>query len=231
MKKVLVLFFILSSLLNAGCFSQTKTYKDTRFSMDTTISIEAVGKNNEQIKTAVDNAFNVFQEIADETDRYKDSSPQGLYQLNAHAGQGPFTVGHHLLLLTDMAHKQNFSEFDITLAPLIDVWQKHSADKTLPDKQELDAALTLTGKDKFNVAAGKQTITLAPGAGLDLGAIAKGYAVDRAHQAAVIVTLHCGQLQGDFLPNFLPEFLAEFLASAGPIIHGAAPPPEKSRLP
>ena len=180
MKKVLVLFFILSSLLNAGCFSQTKTYKDTRFSMDTTISIEAVGKNNEQIKTAVDNAFNVFQEIADETDRYKDSSPQGLYQLNAHAGQGPFTVGHHLLLLTDMAHKQNFSEFDITLAPLIDVWQKHSADKTLPDKQELDAALTLTGKDKFNVAAGKQTITLAPGAGLDLGAIAKGYAVDAA---------------------------------------------------
>ena len=148
--------------------------------MDTTISIEAVGKNNEQIKTAVDNAFKVLQEIADETDRYKDSSPQGLYQLNAHAGQGPFTVGLHLFLLADMAHKQNFSVFDITLAPLIDVWQKHSADKTLPDKQELDAALTLTGKDKFNVAAGKQTITLAPGAGLDLGAIAKGYAVDAA---------------------------------------------------
>ena len=180
MKKVLVLLFILSSLLNAGCFSQPKTYKDTRFSMDTTISIEAAGKNNEQIKTAVDNAFRVFQEIADETDRYKDSSPKGLYQLNAHAGQGPFTAGPHLLLLADMAHKQNFREFDITLAPLIDVWQKHSSNRTLPASPEIAAALALTGKDTFSVAAEKQTITLAPGAALDLGAIAKGYAVDAA---------------------------------------------------
>ena len=184
MKKILVLLFILSSLLNAGCFSQPKTYKDTRFSMDTTISIEATGQNNEQVKTAVDNAFRVFQEIADETDRYKDGSPKGLYQLNAHAGQGPFTVGSHLLLLADMAHKQNFSEFDITLAPLIDVWQKHSTAKTVPDNLEIAASLALTGKDKFSVAPEKQTITLAPGAALDLGAIAKGYAVDVA--AAVL---------------------------------------------
>ena len=180
MKKVLVLLLILSSLLNAGCFSQPKTYKDTRFSMDTTISIEATGKNNEQVKTAVDNAFRVFQDIADETDRYKDSSPKGLYQLNAHAGQGPFTVGPHLLLLADMAHKQNFSEFDITLAPLIDVWRKHTADKTVPEHSEIDAALALTGKDKFAVATKKQTITLESSAGLDLGATAKGYAVDVA---------------------------------------------------
>lgn len=184
MKILLAFLIILSSLLNAGCFSQPKTYKDTRFSMDTTISIEAAGKNTEQVKTAVDNAFTVFQEIADETDRYKESSPKGLYQLNAHAGQGSFTVGHHLLLLADMAHKQTFSEFDISLAPLIDVWRKHSSNKTVPGKQEIDAALALTGKDKFSVATAKQTITLAPGAGLDLGAIAKGYAVDAA--AAVL---------------------------------------------
>ena len=148
--------------------------------MDTTISIEATGKNTEQVKTAVDNAFSVFQEIADETDRYKDSSPKGLFQLNAHAGQGPFTVGPHLLLLADMAHKQTFSEFDVTLAPLIDVWRKNSADKTLPERSKIDAALALTGKDKFTVATEKQTITLSPGAALDLGAIAKGYAVDVA---------------------------------------------------
>lgn len=184
MKNVLVLLFILSSLLNAGCFSQPKTYKDTRFSMDTTISIEATGQNSEQVKTAVDNSFRVFQEIADETDRYKDGSPKGLYQLNAHAGQSPFTVGPHLLLLADMAHKQTFSEFDISLAPLIDVWRKHSADKTVPDNLEIAASLALSGKDKFSIEPEKQTIALAPDASLDLGAIAKGYAVDVA--AAVL---------------------------------------------
>ncbi|MGL5205924.1 MAG: FAD:protein FMN transferase [Acidaminococcaceae bacterium] len=180
MKNLCVFLLILSSLLNAGCFSQPKPYKDTRFIMDTTISIEATGKNTEQVKIAVTNAFQAFQEIADETDRYKDNSSKGLYQLNAHAGLGPFPVGPHLLRLVDMAHQQTFREFDITLGPLIDVWRKHSSDKTVPGKQEIDAALSLTGQDKFSVASDKQSITLQAGAALDLGAIAKGYAVDVA---------------------------------------------------
>lgn len=180
MKKLLLTLLLLSSLLNAGCFSRPQSHNDTRFLMDTTVSIDAVGQKEINIKDAVDNAFRVFQEIADETDRYKDSSSKGLFQLNAHAGQGSFTVGPHLLFLTEMARQQEFSEFDVTLAPLINLWRQHGLSKTVPDVQDIKAALALSGKDKFTVDSQNRTITLEAQAGLDLGAIAKGYAVDAA---------------------------------------------------
>lgn len=180
MRILLIILLFISSLLSSGCFSQPKTYKDTRFIMDTTVQIDAAGQNGDLVKTAVNNAFRSFQDVADETDRYHDSSAQGLYALNAHAGQGPFAVGTHLLALAEMAHEQTFSEFDATLAPLIDLWQLHGIKKTVPSPQEVTNALLLTGKDKFNVNKEKHTITLANAAALDLGAIAKGYAVDVA---------------------------------------------------
>ena len=180
MKKLLLTLLLLSSLLNAGCFSRPQSHNDTRFLMDTTVSIDAVGQKETQVKDAVDKSFRAFQEIADETDRYKDSSPKGLFQLNAHAGQGPFTVGPHLLFLAAMAKQQEFSEFDVTLAPLIDLWRQHGLSKTVPDAQEIAADLALSGKDKFSVDSQNHTVTLQKQAGLDLGAIAKGYAVDAA---------------------------------------------------
>lgn len=180
MKKLLLTLLLLSSLLNAGCFSRPQSYNDTRFLMDTTVSIDAVGKKDTQTQAAVDKAFRAFQEIADETDRFKDASPRGLFQLNVHAGQGPFAVGPHLLFLSKMAKQQEFSEFDVTLAPLINLWRQHSSSKTVPTEQEINAALALSGKDKFAVDSKNHTITLQKDSALDLGAMAKGYAVDAA---------------------------------------------------
>ncbi len=180
MKKLLLTLILLSSLLNAGCFSRPQSYTDTRFLMDTTVSIDAVGQKESKVKDAVDNALRAFQEIADETDRFKDASPCGLFQLNAHAGKGSFAVGQHLFLLTEMAKRQEFSEFDVTLTPLIELWRQHGKDYTVPTEQEIDAALLLSGKDKFNVDSASHSITLQKGSALDLGAIAKGYAVDIA---------------------------------------------------
>ena len=180
MKTLMLTLLLLSSLLNAGCFSQPKPYNDTRFLMDTTVSIDAAGRDNDKVKAAVDTAFRSLQSVADETDRYKNVSARGLYQLNAHAGHGPFLVGQHLFNLAQMAKEQSFNEFDATLVPLIDLWRQHGAAKTVPSKDEIDARLLLTGKDKFSIDQHGQTITLSAGAGLDLGAIAKGYAVDLA---------------------------------------------------
>ena len=153
--------------------------------MDTTVSIDAAGRDNDKVKAAVDTAFRSLQSVADETDRYKNATAHGLYQLNAHAGQGPFLVGQHLFNLAQMAKEQSFNEFDATLVPLIDLWRQHGAAKTVPSKDEIDARLLLTGKDKFSIDQHGQTITLSAGAGLDLGAIAKGYITDEVKELLV----------------------------------------------
>ncbi|NLB35684.1 MAG: FAD:protein FMN transferase [Elusimicrobia bacterium] len=71
--------------------------------------------------------------------------------------------------------------FDITLFPLMELWGFYSADYSLPENEKLEETLLLTGLDKleFNdmgeLVCGRVKI--------DLGGIAKGYAVDEAAAA------------------------------------------------
>ncbi|MEG0830892.1 MAG: FAD:protein FMN transferase [Acidaminococcaceae bacterium] len=152
--------------------------------MDTTVQINAFGAQTPELQTAVSKAFSYFQTIADQTNRYEDASPHGLYQLNAHAGQGFFPVDRHVFRLAQFAQEQPFPDFEITLGPVIDLWRQHGITKTVPSETELQTALALTGKNKMELTFEGDSLALATGSSLDLGAIAKGYAVDGA--AAVL---------------------------------------------
>ena len=72
--------------------------------------------------------------------------------------------------------------FDPTLLPLKNLWRigERSADEPLPSREEIAAAQGATGYGK--VALSGDAITLSPGMGLDLGAIAKGYVADLCAQ-------------------------------------------------
>ena len=66
--------------------------------------------------------------------------------------------------------------FDITTAPLTDLWKAGEASGVLPDDRALAAACALTGTDTWQLSG--QTVTLCEGTQIDLGAIAKGAAAD-----------------------------------------------------
>lgn len=181
MMKYLVFFLLtISSLLHTGCFFRPQTYTDTRFLMDTTINITVYGSNQDDLVPATTTAFNVFKDVADETDRYESHKADDLYALNQKAGQGPFTPGKHLAYLLNWERKMPYKEVDLTLGPLIDLWKRHSTDKTVPSGAELQTALAQCGKQRYTIDATSRTVTLTTGTNLDLGAIAKGYAVDCA---------------------------------------------------
>lgn len=180
MKKLLSSLLIISSLLTTGCFFKQQSYKDTRFLMDTIVTISATGKNQEAVKNATDEAFVAFKDVADETDRYASHKPRDLYALNQHNGKGPFVVDEHLYKLLLMEKGQPYTALDLSLGPIIDVWRAHGETKTVPSAEEIKNALAKCGPDKFSLDKTKHTVTLAAGGNLDLGAVAKGYAVDYA---------------------------------------------------
>lgn len=70
-------------------------------------------------------------------------------------------------------------KFDITIAPLSDLWDFHDhTNGTIPTEQELETARALV--DYRNVRVEGNTVTLLiPGMEIDLGGIAKGYIADR----------------------------------------------------
>jgi len=180
MKKLLICLLILSSLSTTGCFFKQQSYNDTRFLMDTIITISATGKDQASIKAATDEAFTAFNDVADETDRYASHKDDDLYALNQHSGKGAFTVGDHLYKLVRMGKEEPYSAIEISLGPIIDLWRTHGEDKTVPTAAEIKTALAKCGRDKFTLDAANHTVSLAAGSSLDLGAIAKGYAVDYA---------------------------------------------------
>ena len=71
--------------------------------------------------------------------------------------------------------------FDITVGPCVTLWRKARREKKLPRTDLLAEALKAVGWRKLQLdAKGRTARLLAPGMRLDLGSIAKGYAIDEA---------------------------------------------------
>jgi thiamine biosynthesis lipoprotein len=74
--------------------------------------------------------------------------------------------------------------FDITIGPLVDLWRSAAEANSVPDEAELEQVRSKVGYEKLCLDANEMTVRFAvDGMKLDLGGIAKGYAIDRAVEA------------------------------------------------
>lgn len=80
----------------------------------------------------------------------------------------------------DMAERSG-GAFDVTIGPVARLWRHARRVGQLPDRQRLAQAMRLVGYRKLQLDPSTRSVTLgSAGMGLDLGGIAKGYAVDEA---------------------------------------------------
>lgn len=118
---------------------------------------------------------------------YRDDSE--VSRINRAAGSGRWTrVSAETLEVLELAMHHGRSSggaFDPTVGPVVDVWGFYRETGALPPGAALDSARALVGWRHIEVDRGARRVRL-PRAGmrLDLGAIAKGYAVDLALRAA-----------------------------------------------
>jgi thiamine biosynthesis lipoprotein len=74
--------------------------------------------------------------------------------------------------------------FDVTVGPLVDLWHSAEEANSLPDDTELQQARSKVGYDKLILDANETSVRFAvKGMRVDLGGIAKGYAIDKAVEA------------------------------------------------
>lgn len=150
--------------------------KQTRFMMDTFVSIHAIGQRD-ITSEAVDRAFDRMQEIDRKFNPYNKESP--LYAFN-HKGV-PITDKEILdvvKIALDVC-RQSDGAFDITTFSLTELWGFNTDVPQLPDRQQIKQTL---GKVNYrNILIGDRGIEKAQkGVRIGLGAIAKGYAVNEA---------------------------------------------------
>jgi len=145
-------------------------------------AIEAYGRDGDALPHLVDEAFDEVDRIDRLMSHYKAASP--LSQINREAAQHPVTVEPELFdFIADAMryHRDSDGAFDITVGPLMKAWGFFRGEGRMPSEEELADARRHVGGAHVTLDSASSTIAFdEPGVELDLGGIAKGYAVDRA---------------------------------------------------
>ena len=119
-----------------------------------------------------------------------------LSRLNKSAYDVPFPCSDAMWFILTRAEKayiESDGGFDITVKPLMDLWGFYRKRRQLPTAEEISAAKAKAGFDKLKLDHNRRTVQFTvKGMALDLGGIAKGYALDRAAQAVVASGIDCG---------------------------------------
>ena len=103
-------------------------------------------------------------------------------RINRMAGQYPVPVDRDTFAV--LREAQRYSRltdgaFDVTVGPLADLWRQAIRARWLPDDADVWQALELVDGEDMLLNEAAQTVMLCrPGQRIDLGGIAKGYAVD-----------------------------------------------------
>lgn len=157
----------------------------SEYVLDDLVTISIYGKDRSRVEEAMGAAFDELFRLQSIADRYDPESE--LSRLNAAAAAGPVTVSEDLWAMVETGrevYEASGGLFDITVGPLIDVWDvagRGGKGEPPPGEEEIAEAREKVGMGKLALdAAGRSVAFSVPGMGIDLGGLAKGYAIDRA---------------------------------------------------
>lgn len=166
MKKILSLNLSLVLLLLCGCATQEN--KDTKFLLDTVVTLRAFCDSN-----TLDDAFALCEEYEqllsrtiEQSDVYKLNNTNGFTQVNEHTKK----VIERSVYYGDLSG----GKYDITIYPVSSLWDFNNG--VIPSRDEIADALK--NVDYHSIQILDNSINL-NGKQIDLGSIAKGYIADR----------------------------------------------------
>jgi len=156
-------------------------YKFHQISMGTVIEITLMGDNEEQANKA---ALQAFQEVKRIEQLMSPRIESGdVFRINQYSGKEWVKVSNETLEVIKKAREiSELTEggFDITVGPLTELWRKAREKKIPPSAEEVKEKLGLVNFKNIEVDKGGKVFLKKKGMAIDLGGIAKGYAVDRA---------------------------------------------------
>ena len=168
---------VLSVFVFAGCGKKEETYITAQeMYFDTVITIKLFGTEDESIldgcKKIMSGYENMFSRTIDSSD---------VSRINNAKGE-KVSVSDETVFLIETALK--FSEmsegaFDITTAPLSDLWNIKENPGIIPDEESINEALSHVGFKNIVIHENNMVSLKDPKAAIDLGALAKGYAGDK----------------------------------------------------
>lgn len=153
-----------------------------RHAMATRFEFVLHGENPVALRAAGEEALEEIDHLESRLSLYRPSSE--IAHLNARAATEGVRVTPALFRLLQQAKRlseETRGAFDITVAPLVRCWGFMDGKGRKPRPEELAQAREVVGAELIELNAEELTVRFArPGVMLDLGAIGKGYAIERA---------------------------------------------------
>ena len=150
--------------------------------MATRFEIVLHGDKPASLRAAGEEALEEIERLEAHLSLFRRSSE--ITHLNARAAKEPVRVSPPLFALLQHAQELNQETdgaFDITISPLLHCWGFRDGSGHLPDPEALTAARAKVGMSLVQLEPKDFTVRfLREGVTLDLGALGKGYAVERA---------------------------------------------------
>ena len=188
MKKFRALIFVFLIFFISGCGK--KEHSKVEFLMDTVVEIKVHHKRKAEVEEAINSSMEEMRRVEQKMSCFFPGSEVSRINKEAFLGRRKTSllaedwipVSDELFSLLEesvLLSKLTKGCFDITISPLWKIWKFKGEDLEVPSKGEIERVLKLVAYK--NMILQNRKISFAKkGMGIDLGGIAKGYAVDAA---------------------------------------------------
>ncbi len=189
-----------SLLLKKNMYKVSQTHT----AMGTFVNMTIIHSSRDEAENALGLAFAEVDRLVALMTRYDNQSP--ICELNAEncldhlASEIREVIGRSLYF-----HRDTNGAFDITVKPLIDLFQERFAAGRQPTATEIDAAIGWIGSERLRFA-NNSILLPAKGMGITLDGVAPGYIADRASQLLLNlgITDHLVDAGGEIRVNGSP---------------------------
>jgi thiamine biosynthesis lipoprotein len=168
-----------AAIAGAPSGDTTRAY---RYLMGTSVEVEAFGGDSETRRAGIEEAFAAIVEIDRLMSNYREDSE--LTAINRLAAHEAVRISDPMLAVLQAAARVSRASggaFDVTVGPLVRLWGFHDKQPHVPSAAELTAVRPLVDYRKLLIDPAAHTVRFAArGIEIDLGGIAKGFAVEVA---------------------------------------------------
>jgi thiamine biosynthesis lipoprotein len=161
--------------------TKTPLVHKTKYSMGTVYEIAVYDQQPERASAAIDKAFAEIVRLDAMLSNYKSDSE--LSRLNRDGRFHVVKVPPDLYRVIEESvkySKLSGGKFDITVAPLVDMWKAALRGARVASEEEQEKLLECVGYKKIALIPPDEVEFHSPCMRIDVGSIGKGYAVDRA---------------------------------------------------
>ena len=173
---------VVAIYFSAGPGKQVELDSGHRLIMGTFARAVVIAKDSDAAEKCIENAFAQMKKVDDLMSDYKSDSEissvnRDGFEKAVQLSQSTYEVLQRSIEFSELTD----GAFDVTVGPLVELFRKAKRKQVLPNQDEITAAKSKVGFEKLKLDGRNSTLQFTvEGMQLDVGGIAKGYAVDKA---------------------------------------------------